>query len=143
MSLSFQDLILTLHRYWRAQGCVDRDAFTKAGQQGYLLMWADEAYGGAGVKDFRYEQIVYEENIRHGDIGFYINLHSGLVAPYIGELGTAEQKQRLLPACVSGEKILVTGVSGSVARPLALSLAADNEVWGLARFADRRDCRRI
>jgi len=37
---------------------------------------------------------------------------------------------------ISGEKILVTGVSGSVARPLALSLAADNEVWGLARFAD-------
>ncbi len=37
---------------------------------------------------------------------------------------------------ISGEKILVTGVSGSVARPLALSLAADNDVWGIARFAD-------
>jgi nucleoside-diphosphate-sugar epimerase len=37
---------------------------------------------------------------------------------------------------ISGEKILVTGVSGTVAGPLARSLAADNEVWGLARFAD-------
>ena len=37
---------------------------------------------------------------------------------------------------ISGEKILVTGVSGNVARPLALSLAPDNEVWGIARFAD-------
>jgi nucleoside-diphosphate-sugar epimerase len=37
---------------------------------------------------------------------------------------------------ISGEKILVTGVSGTVARPLALSLTAENEVWGLARFAD-------
>ncbi len=37
---------------------------------------------------------------------------------------------------ISGEKILVTGVSGSVAGPLALYLAPDNEVWGIARFAD-------
>ncbi len=25
---------------WREEGCVDREAFTKAGEQGYLLMWA-------------------------------------------------------------------------------------------------------
>jgi nucleoside-diphosphate-sugar epimerase len=37
---------------------------------------------------------------------------------------------------ISGEKILVTGVSGVVARPLAVHLASDNEVWGVARFAD-------
>jgi nucleoside-diphosphate-sugar epimerase len=36
---------------------------------------------------------------------------------------------------ITGEKILVTGVSGTVARPIARHLAADNEVWGLARFA--------
>src|SRR5690606_30011345 len=48
----------------------------------------------------------YEENIRHGEIGFYINLHSGLVAPYINELGTEEQKMRYLPGCVSGDIIL-------------------------------------
>lgn len=91
---------------WREQGFVDRWAYTKAGELGYLLMWADEQYGGAGLNDFRYEQIVYEENIRHGEIGFYINLHSGLVAPYIGELGTEEQKARFLPGCVSGQTIL-------------------------------------
>ena len=32
---------------WREQGCVDREAFLKAGAQGYLLMWADPAHGGA------------------------------------------------------------------------------------------------
>jgi nucleoside-diphosphate-sugar epimerase len=36
---------------------------------------------------------------------------------------------------ITDEKILVTGVSGTVARPLAVHLARDNEVWGLARFA--------
>lgn len=96
---------------WREQGHVDRWAYTKAGEQGYLLMWADERYGGAGVDDFRYEQIVYEENIRHGEPGFYINLHSGLVAPYLAGLGDEEQKQRWLPKCVSGESILAVAMT--------------------------------
>lgn len=96
---------------WREQGYVDRWAYTRAGAQGYLLMWADEQYGGAGIEDFRYEQIVYEENIRHGEPGFYINLHSGLVAPYLAELGDDEQKQRWLPRCISGESILAIAMT--------------------------------
>lgn len=96
---------------WRKQGYVDREAYLKAGEQGYLLMSADPEYGGAGVDDFRFEQIVYEENIRNGEIGFYINLHSGLVAPYLQKLGTPEQKARWLPGCISGEKILAVAMT--------------------------------
>ena len=81
---------------WREQGFVDREAFLKAGQQGFLLMWADPKYGGAGVRDFRFEQILIEENSRHGEGGFFMTLHSRLVAPYIDGLGTEEQKERLL-----------------------------------------------
>jgi UDP-glucuronate 4-epimerase len=33
-------------------------------------------------------------------------------------------------------KILVTGPTGQVAMPITLALAADNEVWGAARFSD-------
>jgi UDP-glucuronate 4-epimerase len=33
-------------------------------------------------------------------------------------------------------KILITGPTGQVATPIALALAADNEVWGIARFTD-------
>ena len=91
---------------WRAQGQVDRKAFLRAGENGYLLLWADEAYGGAGVRDFRYEQIIIEENTRKGEPGFYMTLHSRLVAPYIGELGSEDQKVRFLPGCVRGETIL-------------------------------------
>jgi UDP-glucuronate 4-epimerase len=35
-----------------------------------------------------------------------------------------------------GAKILITGPTGQVATPIARSLAADNEVWGIARFTD-------
>jgi alkylation response protein AidB-like acyl-CoA dehydrogenase len=96
---------------WREAGVVDREAYLKAGEQGYLLMWADEKYGGAGVADFRYEQVLIEENIRHGEPCFYLNLHSRLVGPYLGQLGTEEQKARLLPACVRGEKILAVAMT--------------------------------
>ncbi|MBK6451091.1 MAG: acyl-CoA dehydrogenase family protein [Proteobacteria bacterium] len=96
---------------WREQGYVDRDAFRLAGEQGYLLMWADEKYGGAGITDFRYEQILDEENHYFGETGFFLVLHSRLVAPYIGKLGNDEQKARILPKCVSGESILAIAMT--------------------------------
>lgn len=37
---------------------------------------------------------------------------------------------------LKNEKILITGATSTVARPLARSLARDNEVWGVARFTD-------
>ena len=91
---------------WREQGICDPDAFVKAGEQGLLCMWADEKYGGAGIEDFRFEQIVIEETIRHGDIGLFLSLHSRLVGPYLGHLGSEALKMRLLPKCISGETIL-------------------------------------
>ena len=96
---------------WREAGIVDREAFLKAGEQGLLLMWADEKYGGAGVYDFRYEQIVMEENARFGDSGFFLWLHSRLVAPYLETFGTDEQKKRWLPKCVSGENVLALAMT--------------------------------
>ena len=37
---------------------------------------------------------------------------------------------------LSDKKILITGVSGMVPMPIAVQLAQDNEVWGVARFRD-------
>jgi acyl-CoA dehydrogenase len=96
---------------WREAGIVDREAYLKAGEQGLLCMWADEEYGAAGVSDFRYEQILMEENARYGDSGFFLWLHSRLVAPYIGTFGSEEQKQRWLPKCISGESILAVAMT--------------------------------
>jgi len=96
---------------WHEQGIVDRDAFLAAGEMGLLLMWADEKYGAAGVSDFRYEQILIEENAHFGDPGFFMTLHSRLVGPYIGNFGTEEQKARWLPKCISGEHILAVAIT--------------------------------
>ena len=96
---------------WNEQGIVDRGAFLKAGEMGFLCMWADEEYGGLGIEDFRFEQILIEENAHYGDLGFFMTLHSRLVGPYIGNFGTDEQKARWLPKCVSGEHILAVAMT--------------------------------
>ncbi len=107
----FQEEVAPHGAAWRERGYVDREVFLKAGAQGYLLPWADEEYGGLGIQDFRYEQIIAEENIHHGEPGFYLALHTSLVAPYLGKLGNDEQKARWIPGCVSGEKILAVAMT--------------------------------
>lgn len=96
---------------WRKAGIVDRSAFRKAGEQGFLMIWPDEKYGGMGDSDFRYEQIIIEETARAGCGEWFNSLHSRLVGPYIKNLGTPEQLQRWLPSCVTGESILAVAMT--------------------------------
>jgi len=96
---------------WREQNIVDREAFEKAGEMGFLMIWPDEQYGGLGDKDFRYEQIIIEENARAGTGEWFATLHSRLVGPYIDNFGSDEQKQRWLPDCASGKKILAVAMT--------------------------------
>ena len=96
---------------WKKAGIVDRSAFKKAGEQGFLMIWPDEQYGGLGDSDFRYEQIIIEETARAGCSDWYNSLHSRLVGPYIARLGNDDQKQRFLPDCVAGEKILAVAMT--------------------------------
>ena len=96
---------------YRKEGMADRDLYTKAGEHGFLCTWAEERFGGAGIDDFRFEQILMEENVKHGDSGFYGYLHSNIVAPYIAKLGSEEQKQRFMPGAISGKTILAVAMT--------------------------------
>lgn len=96
---------------WRRRGHVDRAVFRKAGEAGLLLMWAEEEFGGADIADLRFDQILQEEVVRGGDPGFYQNLHSQVVAPYIGRFGSVDQKRRFLPGAVRGETILALAMT--------------------------------
>jgi alkylation response protein AidB-like acyl-CoA dehydrogenase len=107
----FQGRIAPHRERWQAQHLVDRDAFLAAGEMGYLCMWIDERYGGLGLKDLRYEQILIEENVAHGDRGFFFWLHSRLVAPYLEHFGSEEQKQRYYPGIRSGRQIMAIAMT--------------------------------
>ena len=118
---------------WREQGLCDKEVFLKAGEQGLLGMWVPETYGGSGIEDFRFEQIVIEETVRHGDLGLFLTLHSRLVGPYIGELGSEALKQRLLPKVVSGETILGIAMTepgaGSDLAGIKSRAVRDGDAW--------------
>lgn len=96
---------------WEAAGEVSREVWRKAGEMGFLLPWADEAYGGSGLQDFRYEQVMAEELAAINEAGFMIPLHSALCGPYIAEYGSAEQKARWLPGAIRGETILAVAMT--------------------------------
>jgi long-chain-acyl-CoA dehydrogenase len=96
---------------WREQGIVDREAFRKAGEQGFLMVWPEEQYGGTGDDDFRFEQIIIEENQYALTADWNCTLHSRLVGPYLKRFGNDEQKQRFLPKCVTGESILAIAMT--------------------------------
>jgi acyl-CoA dehydrogenase len=87
---------------WRDQGQVDREAWRKAGAQGFLCPWLAEAYGGAGA-DFVYSVVIMEELARAYESGFAMGLHSDIIVPYLASFGNEDQKRRWLPGCASGE----------------------------------------
>ncbi|HET7532676.1 MAG TPA: acyl-CoA dehydrogenase family protein [Nocardioidaceae bacterium] len=93
------------HEQWEKDGLVDRSVWARAGELGLLCFDVDEQYGGAGVKDFRYNMVMAEELTRAGVNGPGFLVHTDIIVPYISSLGTEEQKQRWLPGLVSGELI--------------------------------------
>src|ERR1700760_1538374 len=46
---------------WEREGIVSRDVFARAAEKGMLAMQVPEPYGGVGIDDFRFNQIVNEE----------------------------------------------------------------------------------
>jgi alkylation response protein AidB-like acyl-CoA dehydrogenase len=93
------------HERWEAEGQVSREVWTAAGEQGLLCFDVEEAYGGPGVTDFRYNMVLAEEMTRAGAHGPGFGVHTDIIVPYLSSLGTPEQKQRWLPGCVRGETI--------------------------------------
>ncbi len=97
--------VVPYHDQWEKDGQVSREVWTRAGEQGLLCFDVEEEYGGAGVKDFRYNAIIAEEITRVGAGGLGFTLHTDVVVPYISNLANEEQKRRWLPGLVSGELI--------------------------------------
>jgi acyl-CoA dehydrogenase len=118
---------------WREAGIVDRSAFRRAGEQGFLMVWPPEKYGGSGDEDFRFEQIIIEETCyaRVGD--WYNSLHSRLVGPYFTRFGSEEQCERFLPRCVAGECILAIAMTepdaGSDLAGMRTTAVEDGDYW--------------
>ncbi|SCL30837.1 Acyl-CoA dehydrogenase [Micromonospora nigra] len=99
------------HDRWEADGIVDREVWRKAGAAGLLGMDVDPEYGGGGQRDFRFNAVLVEEIVAAGCSGLGFGLHNDVVAPYLTELTTDEQRKRWLPGFCSGD--LVTAIAMS------------------------------
>jgi acyl-CoA dehydrogenase len=90
---------------WRQQKMVDRSAWRGLGEMGALLTSVPEAYGGLGAT-FAYDAAVFEdlESVVPEALSG-VSVSSGIVAHYILNYGSEEQKRRWLPGMARGELI--------------------------------------
>ncbi|MDB5430126.1 MAG: long-chain acyl-CoA dehydrogenase [Caulobacter sp.] len=88
---------------WESEGIVDRQFWLACGEAGLLCPTLPEAYGGLGL-DFGYNAVIDEELAYSGSAAG-ITLQSDIVADYILNYGSEEQKQYWLPKMISGEAI--------------------------------------
>ncbi|HQX90651.1 MAG TPA: acyl-CoA dehydrogenase family protein [Moraxellaceae bacterium] len=100
----FETELAPHYEKWEEQQHIDRNIWNKAGELGLLCPTMPEQYGGAGV-DRLYSMILMEEQARVGDSASGFSLHSDIVANYINNFGTEEQKMEWLPKMCSGEVV--------------------------------------
>lgn len=96
---------------WVAAGQTPRDLFRKLGGLGVMGFGIPEEYGGPGVNSYRFQSVVSEECARAGvHLGHYA-VSTGIVLPYILQLGTEDQKRRWLPGVASGDIVLCVAMT--------------------------------
>ena len=89
---------------WNEQQHVDREIWNKAGELGLLCPSIPTEYGGGGGT-FALEAVLAEEQARTLAPSLGTSVHSTIVAHYINNYGTEEQKRRWLPKLASGELV--------------------------------------
>jgi alkylation response protein AidB-like acyl-CoA dehydrogenase len=121
------------HDAWEAAGIVDRAVWRAAGAAGLLGPDVDERYGGGGQRDFRFNAVLVEEIVAAGTSGLGFGLHNDVVAPYLTELTTAEQRDRWLPGFCAGDLITAIAMSepgaGSDLAGVRTTAVRDGDGW--------------
>lgn len=116
---------------WEDEGICDREVWTQAAALGLLGLNVDEAYGGGGTDDFRYNVILNEELTTAAAIGVGFTLANDVVAPYLIGLTTPEQRDRWLPGFCAGELVAALAITepdaGSDVRGISTSARPDGD----------------
>lgn len=113
-----------------------RDVWTEAGKQGLLGLGVPEEYGGGGADDWRFTVVVAEELSKvSAALSSCIGIHSDVVAPYLVELTTPEQKARWLPGFCTGDVVTAIAMTepsgGSDLAALRTTAVRDGDQWVL------------
>ena len=98
------------HLKWEKEGIVPKELWLSAGEKGILCPNVPEQYGGIGG-DFRFNVIVTEELAKSGATGPGFAVHSDIVAPYLINYASTDQKKEILPLMVKGACITAIAMS--------------------------------
>jgi alkylation response protein AidB-like acyl-CoA dehydrogenase len=122
-----------------AQKALPRDFWLEAGKQGFLGLEIPDVYGGQleeGAGDYRFNAVLMEELSKvNAALSSCVGIHADIVAPYLVELTTEEQRQRWLPGVASGEILTAIGMTepsgGSDLAALRTTAVRDGDDWVL------------
>lgn len=118
---------------WREHKQVDRAFWLEAGSMGLLTPSIPAQYGGSGG-DFRFDAILSEELGYAASTSFIgQSIHGTIVAHYLLNYGSEQQKQEWLPEMASGKKIAAIAMTepggGSDLKALKTSAQRDNDAF--------------
>jgi alkylation response protein AidB-like acyl-CoA dehydrogenase len=126
--------VMPQHQRWEEQQHVDREIFQRAGELNLLCLTLPEEFGGMGV-DRSFSAIMMEESMYAGATGPGFSVHSDIVANYIANFGTPEQKQHWLPKMAAGTAIGAVAMSepgtGSDLQAIATRAVKDGDDYVL------------
>jgi alkylation response protein AidB-like acyl-CoA dehydrogenase len=123
------------HEQWERDGIVPRELFAAAAEKGMLAMQVPEQYGGAGVEDFRFNQILSEEVSLAGvaGSGLGVTLHNDICLPYFLAFADDAQRERWLPGIADGSLITALAMTepeiGSDLASLRTSATRDGDTY--------------
>ena len=111
-----------------------RELWLEAGKQGFLGLEVPEEYGGSAAGDWRFNAVLIEELAKvNMALASCFGIHFDIVAPYLVELTTEEQKRRWLPGFCSGEILTAIAMTepsgGSDLAALRTTAVRDGDDW--------------
>jgi alkylation response protein AidB-like acyl-CoA dehydrogenase len=115
---------------------IPREVWIEAGKQGFLGLEIPEEYGGSEAGDYRFNAVLAEEMSRvSAAVSSCLGIHGDVVAPYLRDLTTDEQKQRWLPRFCTGEIVTAIGMTepsgGSDLAALKTTAVREGDAWVL------------
>jgi len=122
-----------LDEFIEAKG-IPRDIWISAGKQGFLGLEIPEAFGGSAAGDYRFNAVLSEELSRvSAAMSSCLGIHADIVAPYLADLCTEDQKERWLPRFCTGELVTAIGMTepsgGSDLAALKTTAVQDGDSW--------------
>ena len=122
------------YEQWERDEIMPREIWNKVGEAGFLCADMPEEYGCPGGT-FDMSMLISEAFTRAGfaSLGGNMGVHSDIVAPYILNHGTEEQKQNYLPKMATGECVGAIAMTepgaGSDLQGVRTTAKKDGDEW--------------